>query len=1335
MENLSYICGGLGIIEEDDDGNHIGYTPGEYCLDNLKDLVRFLRRDDPETRQVFKQVCKWNIVGKHVLPIVQYCQNDSTLLLNAVKVLVFLTMPIDPTSKDIPQQIEYLWNLKSLITASHAIPVIVTLLETPLQHLQGDDDMFTEDDWKLVQLLLTLFRNILAVQDITTQQRAAGSASEYILLRDRFLQLLFEENVMELILLFTQHVGGQSSFFRQDNLLLLETFYYIYKAQLPELIAKAHLDAAHIKVEGDAEATAADLKSLMEEEKAKRRQIIFSNLGSRSNFTGSFTRLTMDGSKVLVKGNPCSDSHDSLLKGHTKQFDPTKKMLWDSGRMPTTNKNILRLLYDFTNQFLLGGYNVLMQSIRVDIEKEHHAIENSDVVAFFQVAEFVMSFQNQKLLSSRSDAKLNKSESSKDHHGDSTLFRGSMCGSISETMNESMFLLVISKWRSAFEGLKETNNYKFLSAAGSLTKIMIRMLDLVLKSSPEDSKELQTARVLLYKLFYDQTDQGMTYFLFNLIKAFNAHKQPKSDLADLVETIHIVMRLMENLQSRGTLRVAKKSRKKRKKKASTVNKDNNNVDQDAIQNKNSLSEGEKGECVSNPVEEIPKGSNDDKNGDDDIFLGESIPKGSNDDKNGGNDIVPGESILKGSNDDKNGDDDIVPGESIPKGSNGDGDIVPGESDQPDAPMLETEDIECNVSQMDNEKSENATASVSADATVHADADADTNVNDNENANANVDANADDDYVSDASSDEQQEATNEVDFKASSLVTSLANNTIIQNLCWLLKFYKNNSVRTNHYIICALRRICEDLELSPVLYQLSLLIIFHTILEEQKSNPCKEYENIVSFLSSLVRRMLGKMKSYPLLFVELLFWKTRKECHYINCESMLQDLGKMRNEYRNKGDDPPHGDLGDVGTSGRNVWVKRSLADALGDDEADVVIPPWRGNDDNEGNHGEVQIQKTSKNTNVGLGTESIDVGTGTLEEFDNEHPKRARKRLKPLVLDDAGEEKLKGLYEKYKDFPDCRHRIVVDLNLEVSPAQISNKLKQMGLKFPSKRRMGDKDVAHVNGTNAEASLQQPSVVRKRVRAFSEDQEMKIKTLFEQFKDQKKCSQMIASALDDDGKFTAAQISRKLRQLGLRIRKQKSDNMHLRDEDDNNAPTETDSDGETLLSLKKRSKKQNVVSSEETPDQNTDQLSNDVDNIVLSSAFRSKKNQNIVPSEQTPDQNTDQLLDDDDDDIVLSSAFRKGSKRLSQAKTPEIPSDSINHKSSEVEAEVIKDDSGQQEDVMMSEKPDEMQDGELIDDFADELTDFGNNAGSPVTSQHASGSRRKLRMIIDPEDED
>lgn len=53
------------------------------------------------------------------------------------------------------------------------------------------------------------------------------------------------------------------------------------------------------------------------------------------------------------------------------------------------------------------------------------------------------------------------------------------------------------------------------------------ILELVLKQSPEDSKEHQTSRILLYKLFYDQTEEGMTQFLLNQIKSFDTHKQAK----------------------------------------------------------------------------------------------------------------------------------------------------------------------------------------------------------------------------------------------------------------------------------------------------------------------------------------------------------------------------------------------------------------------------------------------------------------------------------------------------------------------------------------------------------------------------------------------------------------------------------------------------------------------------------------------------------------------------------------------------------------------------------------------------------------------------------------
>lgn len=54
----------------------------------------------------------------------------------AVKVLVFLTMPIEPGSNDISEQIEYLWGLKKSITRNDTVAVIVSLLESPLENLE-----------------------------------------------------------------------------------------------------------------------------------------------------------------------------------------------------------------------------------------------------------------------------------------------------------------------------------------------------------------------------------------------------------------------------------------------------------------------------------------------------------------------------------------------------------------------------------------------------------------------------------------------------------------------------------------------------------------------------------------------------------------------------------------------------------------------------------------------------------------------------------------------------------------------------------------------------------------------------------------------------------------------------------------------------------------------------------------------------------------------------------------------------------------------------------------------------------------------------------------------
>ncbi|KAK6925919.1 Timeless, N-terminal [Dillenia turbinata] len=1173
-EGLSVICSGLGIIEEDEEGNRIGYEKDEFCSDNLKDLLRFLRRDDPQTREVFKQVCKWNTVGKDLIPIIEHCQNDRNLVLNALKVLVFLTMPIEPGSNDIPQQMEYLWDLKGLITCSDTVAVVVSLLEIPLENL--DREAFTEDDWKLVQLVLTFFRNILAIHDISLQQRAGGSATHFLSLRDRFLELLFNENVMDLILVLTQHVGGSCGYLRQDNLLLLEIFHYIFMGQESDWIARSSGDNSKVgtvtllvrfslkfaplsptatkgrklhQIYEIVGATVDSLRSIIEEEEEKRKLSRLGKMGY-SQFSGTFMRLTMDGSKTFCKGKP-SSSCDNQLRSQKVLRGRVKRTAWDQSRLPSAKESILVLLHNFVNQFLSGGYNVLMQSIREDTEKEHHAIQNSDVITFFHVAQFVSSFQYQKLLSSKPYIEVGTSDASNDGHGDSTLFKGDICGPIAATMNESMFKLVIFKWQNAFEGLKETNDYKFLSAAGSSMKAMLRMLDLVLKISPEDSKEPHTARILLYKLFYDQTEQGMTHFLLNLFKSYDGHKQPKSiilmitlasDLEDLLEMIHVTIRLMEKLQARGSLRVSRKSRKGRKRGALTGKKDTLN--------------------------DMPS---------DHVNLQGELPN-----------ISKSEDPTKLDCDRKQGDDPF-----------------PLQTDKPARAAAVVENAEGILPQAVNETS---------------------GYNNVDHASG----------TEDSSSDDQLGTTNEVDFNVSTFVSALANNSIIRHLCWLLKFYKSNSSSTNHYIICMLQRICDDLELSPMLYQLSLLIIFQDILVEQKSCPCKEYENIVHFLTGLVRRMLRKMKSQPLLFVELLFWKTRKECHYINSESLWHELGDLKKGTRNWG-------IGDVGLTQTAGRVSRSIADALGEDEADFLFSNEleKQKDESEGKiqkvpnsgHGTVEeehekVTLFSDNGNeISLSISSGCCSVGISVKHDSE---RASKRKKRLVFNDELEQQIKDFYLKYKDNSSCCQLIAdaLDSDGKITRHQVSRKLKQLGFKVPPPKRMlksvrpvssdADQDreegpalaSSHVydsNDLDDSIPLGTTLNTRKRVRAFSRDQEIMINDLFQQFKDHKRCSYMIANALDADGKITAAQVSRKLKQLGLRVpRKQSEVKMHLKDDDLNDHFSDTDN--ETLSSLRNKHSRANMHLKDEDLDLN-DQFSN-TDNETLSSLRKKRSKENM-----------------------------------------------------------------------------------------------------------------------------
>ncbi|MCD9640157.1 hypothetical protein HAX54_025300, partial [Datura stramonium] len=606
-----------------------------------------------------------------------------------------------------------------------------------------------------------------------------------------------------------------------------------------------------------------------------------------------------------------------------------------------------------------------------------------------------------------------------------------------------------------------------------------------------------------------------------------------------------------------------------------------------------------------------------------------------------------------------------------------------------------------------------------------------------------------DQGGDYSSGDENVLTTEDDLKISALVSTLANNSTIHNLCWLLKYYKSNSIITNNSVICILQKICDDLELSPMLYQLSLLTTFYDILEEQKSRPCREYENIVFFLTNIVRRMLRKMKSNPLLFIEVLFSKSRRECHYLTCDSMLKELSQFKNSSGVKM-------TGEIGSSEANGWTRRSLADALGDDEADIPLTF------SEGVRNKAEVTNRS-NQSLGEGAESPTSISNDENDAMNEkqhlekqkpsveqESQREPKRRKLQALSDESRQKAEQLFERYKDSQNCCDLIAeaLDPDGKISPLQVTRALKQLGYKIPRKKKTLNASAPKKPGNEekvleSEIRLQNSDILeegtsqrnhlhtRKRVQAFSQEQEQKIKDLFKQFKDHKRCSHMIANALDSEGTLSAAKISRKLKQLGLYVPKKRSleTNLQLMDEaSDASAEGSDNSDDETLLSMRRSKHQGKGSTSEGRESQKTRKKSSkdaSDDELLTSLLVKTKK---AVPQSKDGKLIVNSTKISSESDIEEKDTYDSERGELDQATAMEVTE--FNNTASDVDAGNIATDLSSEQDV----PPGNQGDQQLQDKFHSEFSDFEDDDASlegPLTTV----SRRRLRMVIDMEEDE
>eukprot|EP00959_Pyramimonas_sp_CCMP1952_P384241 8052615-Pyramimonas_sp.AAC.1 len=89
------------------------------------------------------------------------------------KLVVFLTLPVDPTGSNVVEQNRVLQLMKSAFLDGETSTVIVSMIAEPLSRFEEYGRM-DETDTKIVQLILTLFRNLLCIPDSLHSSASAG---------------------------------------------------------------------------------------------------------------------------------------------------------------------------------------------------------------------------------------------------------------------------------------------------------------------------------------------------------------------------------------------------------------------------------------------------------------------------------------------------------------------------------------------------------------------------------------------------------------------------------------------------------------------------------------------------------------------------------------------------------------------------------------------------------------------------------------------------------------------------------------------------------------------------------------------------------------------------------------------------------------------------------------------------------------------------------------------------------------------------------------------------------------------------------------------------------
>ncbi|XP_015606157.1 protein timeless homolog [Cephus cinctus] len=810
---LSATCAALGYY----DGKK--YHLDRHCLDVIKDLIKYLKRDDSD-HTVRRYLGQAQLLQTDLIKIfIQYpekCDLWDVLL----RLMINLTspalviynedLPTEKVSRSLYQQVVLQLQGYKVALADDSVWTVVS--ERFGKILNIDSGERGEENELIIERILTLVRNVLQIPPDDNEKRTDNDAT----IHDEVLFALHASGLVDLLLFIASNSSEQ-----QYHMQILEIISLMLREQSASRLSKVGLERTAAEKERDG----AQLQTRRDHEIKQKMERVKKYAGSRhSRFGGTFVVQNMKaiGENQLICHKPF-EKIETLEFGiaKTKMKARKKKVdLVDSCQERTSALSVRMFLKEFCVEFLNGAYNPIMRYAKSIVNGAQRS--ESDTSHYLWALRFFMEFNR--------------------HYKFQVKY-------VSETISKGVFYLVQREMQHCYEAMnmdKKNISLWFQRLHVTLKAYRELLHTLMFMDKSTDNGVRHSAKVIKSNIFYEQEYREV---ILGQLLSYNEQKMTRAYLVDLIETVHIFLKMLEQFCSNTRHVIVQKAEAKRRK----AQKRRAKAAQEERPSQPNLEElwDDLGPEISAVLYEniIPEVRSYDA----------TISTPMEDQKM--NVMKKVQKLLHN----KQFEQAI-------------GLLRSARTVWPDNDYFGRADMPVQEEFLALREIFSADLGVVENEAETADASRGNNLEGSAGNNRdNEEECHSQEYEYDEEEDEESERdvqVQETDFKFEDFLHRFANVKVVKACAALLQQFEINSDEINHCTVKLLHRIAWECKMSPMVFQASIFRTFQRILESERP----QHKELRKFAIFIIRGFIEVAEKNPKSYMELLFWKTSREAN-------------------------------------------------------------------------------------------------------------------------------------------------------------------------------------------------------------------------------------------------------------------------------------------------------------------------------------------------------------------------------------------------------------------------------------------------------------------------